>query len=106
MTRFRLGLAYALLFPILGFAYFALMIVGQIGSPPFELEMLRPFGQPTLGNLIEIPIAALAGAFGAVLLLVLRKLGRLEADHAIWWYVRGWYIAAFAFYMLMPSLPE
>lgn len=106
MKKSRLILAYLLLVPGLGLSYFVLMMVGQIGSPPFELEALRPFGSPSLGNLIEIPIAAALGLATAIVMLAIRALGRMQDEKIVWRTVKIAYVVAAIFYFLMPTLPE
>jgi hypothetical protein len=106
LRRSRKILAYLLLIPGLGLSYFVLMMVEQIGSPPLELETLRPFGSPTLSNLIEIPIAAAFGLAVAIIMLALRALGRMQDEKVVWRTVKTAYVAAAIFYFLMPTLPE
>ena len=105
-TRFNIGFAYFLLVPGLGLFYIALLILGDIRIWGFELGDLRPFGAPSLANLIEIPIAAAVGIVSAVGLAIMRKAGRIHRRQSISRWVLATYGLAMMFYILMPGLPE
>ena len=114
MKRPSLIACYLLLFPILGGFYFSLMMVGQTDFGPIqigqfeinEIEDLRPGGGPSLANLIEIPIATLGGAIGAIILFAFRLRRRFQTARSVFLFVTGFYIAAVIFYLAMPTLPE
>lgn len=99
-------IVYFLLFPGLGIFYFALMIFGGINVGRFELEDLRIFGSPSLGNLVEIPIVGILGLIVALSLFNFQKSHYESAVRIRFKVVFYCYICAVVFYLLMPTLPE
>ncbi len=111
MKRVLIFGAYPFLFPGLGLFYFCVMWIGGINVPLpggsyWELEDLRPWGGPSLANIIEIPIAASWGLIGAIILLACQSRAMLKTGRSVVIFVSCWYGAAVMFYLMMPTLPE
>ncbi len=106
VMSFKTGASYLALFPGLGLFYFGLMLIGQINFGAFELEGLRPFGGPSLSNLVEIPIATALGGIAAVVLYSGRSRGAFQSDRSLVRFVVCAFGVAVAFYFLMPTLLE
>lgn len=104
MSKVKIASGYLLLFPGLGLFYFGLLVIGGMGDPPFELESYRPFGSPSLANLIEVPLMATFGGIIAVVVRAFRSSGRLQ--ESVRRVVALTYVVAFLFYLFMPTLPE
>ena len=100
-----------LLFPILGVAYFTLVVLSDM-ELPFEFEIfghrIFELSQLTLGgefgDLAGLPIVFAIGLGGAFALLILRRGRFLASRAAVGWYVAAFYIAALLIFFLMPPI--
>ena len=86
--------------------YICLMAAGDYRVAGFELGDLRPFGSPSLANLIEIPIAAALGGVMAVALLFVRLGLKKQRKEIAVRFVKVSYLLAVLIYLLFPGLPE
>jgi hypothetical protein len=105
-------IAYLSLFPLLGVFHLMLMILGQVNFPEIilfgtvytELEQFRWFGAPSLGNLIEIIFAEIAGFFGLMVLVVARGYGKFQSERLIVKYTAYFYGASVLMYLFFPRM--
>ena len=87
----------ALLFPFLPLVYF-IALANHL--------LPRPFGVPSLANLIEVFVV---GAFGIAACLVVhlcRRQGHLLSLRSLALFVLACYLMAIVFQIIMPSIPE
>ena len=114
LYKFAMGsthaLAYALLVPGLGAYHALLMLIGERRLPLLE-HLGLPFGElssltagKSLGNLIEVPLAAAVGVIAAVALA--RRVRRGDPNEHAGQIVIGCYLVATLLYFVAPMLPE
>ena len=82
------------------------MFIGDYRIAGFELGNLRPFGSPSMANLIEIPIAAAFGGIMAVVMLIYKLNQKNGSQKMSKIFIPFTYGAVVLLYILFPGLPE